>query len=418
MTAPFQRSNALSRVKPPATIRITQRARDLAAAGRTGVISLSIGEPDFDTPQHVKEAAHAAMLRGQTKYPPIPGIPALREAVAGKFRRENGLDYAPGETIVSSGGKQVISNALLATLSPGDEVAIPSPYYVSYPELVQFCGALPVFIATDISNGFKLRPEDLDRALTPRTRWLILNSPSNPSGAVYSKEDLRGIADVLLEHPHVWILTDDIYEHLLYDDATFWTLVQVEPALRERTLTMNGVSKAYAMTGWRIGYGAGPAPLIKAMELVQSQISGGASSISQWAAVAALNGSQEHLPTRRAEFQRRRDRVVGLLNASPGIQCPTPGGAFYVFPSCAALIGSTSPAGRPIATDEDFAMALLEETSVAVVHGSAFGLGPHFRISYAASIESLTEACERIRAFCVRLEESRTGRPGITHGAK
>jgi aspartate aminotransferase len=402
MASSFDRSAALKRVNPPATIGISQRARDLTAAGRAGIISLSIGEPDFDTPEHVVEAALAAMRRGQTKYPPIAGIPALREAVAAKFKRENGLDYRPDETIISSGGKQVISNALIATLNAGDEVVIPSPYYVSYPELTQLCGARPIFVPGDIASGFKLRPEALERALTPRSRWLILNSPSNPSGAVYSEEDLRGIAEVLLRHPHVWVLTDDIYEHLLYDGATFRTLAQVEPALRERTLTMNGVSKAYAMTGWRIGYGAGPAPLIKAMELVQSQISGGASSISQWAAVAALNGPQDHISVRRADYQARRDRVVELIDACPGLECPTPGGAFYVFPSCAALMGKRSPAGRPLKTDEDVVMALLEESSVAAVHGSAFGLGPHVRISYAASLDLLTEACRRIREFCER----------------
>jgi len=406
MATSFTRSNALARVKPPATIAISQRARDLKAAGRTGIISLSVGEPDFDTPEHVKEAAQAAMGRGESKYPPIAGIPALREAVAEKFRRDNGLTYKPAETIVSNGGKQIIANALLATLNPGDEVAIPSPYYVLYPELVQFCGATSVFIPSTIRNEFKVQPEDLERALTRRTRWLILNSPSNPSGAVYSKEDLRGIADVLLKHPHVWILTDDIYEHLLYDNRQFWTLAQVESALAGRTLTMNGVSKAYAMTGWRIGYGAGPLDLIKAMELVQSQMTGGASIVAQWAAVAALNGPQDELPRRREIFRQRRDRVVDLLNQAPGVECPTPGGAFYAFPSCAGVIGTRGFSGELISTDEAFVTELLDHASVGVVHGSAFGVGPNFRVSYAASIESLTEACRRIISFCQRLQDT------------
>ncbi|MFM0653548.1 pyridoxal phosphate-dependent aminotransferase [Paraburkholderia sediminicola] len=400
MTIAMKRSAALSRISPSATIAITQKARDLVAAGRTDIISLSIGEPDFDTPEHVADAARSAIASGKTKYPPVAGIPALKEAISAKFERDSGLRYASSETVVCSGAKQVISNALLATLNPGDEVLIPAPYWVSYPQLTQLCGAVPVFIETRIEDGFLLQPDALERAITPRTRWLMLNSPSNPSGAVLGADALASLAAVLLRHPHVWILSDDIYEHLVYGETQFATIAQVEPALRDRVLTVNGVSKAYAMTGWRIGYAGGPAPLVKAIELIQSQLTGGACSISQWAAVAALNGPQTELVAARESFRRRRDLVVGMLNDTPGLTCPTPHGAFYAYPSCASFIGRTAPSGKVIRTDEDFVAELLEQTGVAVVHGSAFGAGPNFRVSYAASVENLTEACRRIQQFC------------------
>ncbi|GJE03514.1 pyridoxal phosphate-dependent aminotransferase [Methylobacterium isbiliense] len=392
-------ADALSRVKPSATIMMTQKARDLKAQGRD-VISLSVGEPDFDTPDHIKRAAVEAIGRGETKYPPVSGIVPLREAIARKFKRENGLDYKPAQTIVGTGGKQVIYNALLATLNPGDEVVIPRPYWVSYPEMVGLCGGTPVFADTTMENDFKLQPEDLERAITPRTKWLILNSPSNPSGAAYAHAEMKKLTDVLMRHPHVWVLTDDMYEHLCYGDFSFVTPAQVEPGLYERTLTMNGVSKAYAMTGWRIGYAAGPEPLIKAMDFVQGQQTSGAATISQWAAVAALDGPQEHLARFRAAFQTRRDLVVSMLNQTNGLRCPMPEGAFYVYPSCAELIGRRTPDGKVIETDEDFVTALLESEGVAAVHGSAFGLGPNLRISYATSNQVLEEACTRIQRFC------------------
>ncbi|MFE1598268.1 pyridoxal phosphate-dependent aminotransferase [Methylobacterium sp. ID0610] len=392
-------ADALSRVKPSATIVMTQKARDLKAQGRD-VISLSVGEPDFDTPEHIKQAAIDAIRRGETKYPPVSGIVPLREAIARKFKRENGLDYKPSQTIVGTGGKHVIFNALMATLNPGDEVVIPRPYWVSYPEMVVLCGGTPVFADTTMANDFKLQPEDLERAITPKTKWLILNSPSNPSGAAYSHAEMKKITDVLLRHPHVWVLTDDMYEHLVYGDFSFVTPAQVEPSLYERTLTMNGVSKSYAMTGWRIGYAAGPEQLIKAMDFVQGQQTSGASSIAQWAAVAALDGPQDHLAEFRAAFQTRRDLVVSMLNQTNGLRCPTPEGAFYVYPSCADLIGRRTPDGKVIETDEDFVTALLEAEGVAAVHGSAFGLGPNLRISYATSNAALEEACTRIQRFC------------------
>ncbi|WP_018259972.1 pyridoxal phosphate-dependent aminotransferase [Methylobacterium sp. WSM2598] len=392
-------ADALSRVKPSATIVMTQKARDLKAKGRD-VISLSVGEPDFDTPEHIKQAAIEAIRRGETKYPPVSGIVPLREAIARKFKRENGLDYKPSQTIVGTGGKHVIYNALLATLNPGDEVVIPRPYWVSYPEMVGLCGGTAVFADTTMAKAFKLQPEDLERAITPRTKWLILNSPSNPSGAAYTRAEMKRLTDVLLRHPHVWVLTDDMYEHLVYGDFSFVTPAQVEPALYERTLTMNGVSKSYAMTGWRIGYAAGPESLIKAMDFVQGQQTSGACSIAQWAAVAALDGPQDHLAEFRAAFQTRRDLVVSMLNQTRGLRCPTPEGAFYVYPSCAELIGRRTPEGRVIETDEDFVSALLESEGVAAVHGSAFGLGPNLRISYATSNAVLEEACTRIQRFC------------------
>ncbi|KQS84974.1 aspartate aminotransferase [Methylobacterium sp. Leaf361] len=392
-------ADVLSRVKPSATIVMTQKARDLKASG-VDVISLSVGEPDFDTPEHIKQAAIAAIHRNETRYPPVSGIVPLREAIVRKFKRENGLDYKVSQTIVGTGGKQVLYNAFLATLNPGDEVVIPRPYWVSYPEMVGLCGGTPVFADTDMANGFKLQAEELDRVLTPKTKWIVLNSPSNPSGAAYSRAEMKALTDVLLRYPDVHILTDDIYEHLTYGDFEFVTPAQVEPQLLERTLTMNGVSKGYAMTGWRIGYAAGPEALIKAMDFVQGQQTSGASTIAQWAAVAALDGPQDHLATFRAAFQGRRDLVVSMLNQTNGLTCPTPEGAFYVYPSCAALIGKRTEAGKTIETDEDFVMELLQAEGVAAVHGSAFGLGPNLRISYATSNAVLEEACRRIQRFC------------------
>jgi aspartate aminotransferase len=392
-------SDALSRIKPSATIQVTQKARDLKAAGRD-VISLSVGEPDFDTPDNIKKAAIAAIERGETKYPPVSGIVPLREAIAAKFKRENRLDYKPAQTIVATGGKQVLFNAFMATLNVGDEVVIPAPYWVSYPEMVSVCGGTPVFAMTTLEDNFKLKPDALDRAITPRTKWLVLNSPSNPSGAAYTSAEMKALTDVLLRHPHVWVLTDDMYEHLTYGDFTFVTPAEVEPRLYERTLTMNGVSKAYAMTGWRIGYAAGPIELIKAMDTLQGQQTSGAATISQWAAVEALNGPQDHLPRFRRAFEERRDLVVSMLNQANGLECPKPEGAFYVYPSCAGAIGRVSPSGRRIETDEDFVSELLEAEGVAAVHGSAFGLGPNFRISYATSTTLLEEAGRRIQRFC------------------
>ncbi|KQP03282.1 pyridoxal phosphate-dependent aminotransferase [Methylobacterium sp. SD274] len=392
-------ADALSKVKPSATIAMTQKARELKAGGMD-VISLSVGEPDFDTPDHIKEAAIDAIRRGETKYTPVSGIVPLREAIVRKFKRENGLDYKASQTIVGTGGKHVIYNALLATLNPGDEVVIPRPYWVSYPEMVVLCGGTPVFAETDMEHDFKLQPEELERVITPKTKWIILNSPSNPSGAAYARDELKKITDVLMRHPHVWVLTDDMYEHLCYGDFEFVTPAQVEPGLYDRTLTMNGVSKAYAMTGWRIGYAAGPEHLIKAMDFVQGQQTSGASSISQWAAVAALDGTQEHLARFRAAFHERRDLVVSMLNQTKGLKCPTPEGAFYVYPSCAETIGRKTPSGKVIESDEDFVLELLQAEGVAAVHGSAFGLGPNLRISYATSNTALEEACTRIQRFC------------------
>ncbi len=392
-------ANALSRVKPSATIAVTQKARDLRAQGRE-VISLSVGEPDFDTPAHICAAAKAAIDRGETRYPPVLGIPPLREAVAKKFKRENGLDYKASDTIVATGGKHILFNAFLATLNPGDEVIVPAPYWVSYPEMVAICGGTTVFVETRMEDGFKLQPEALERAITPQTKWLVLNSPSNPSGAAYAFDELKKVTDVLLRHPQVHVLTDDIYEHLVYGDFKFVTPAQVEPALIERTLTMNGVSKAYAMTGWRIGYAAGPSPLIKAMDLLQGQQTSGACSIAQWAAVEALEGPQDHLAVFRDAFETRRNLVVSMLNQAKYLKCPTPEGAFYVFPSCADAIGRKTPDGKVIETDEDFVTELLDTQGVAVVQGSAFGVGPNFRVSYAASNALLEDACRKIQAFC------------------
>lgn len=396
-------ASALDRVKPSATIAVSQKARDLKAKGRD-VISLGAGEPDFDTPDNIKDAAVDAIRRGETKYTPVSGIVPLREAIASKFSRENGLEYKPEQTIVGTGGKQILFNAFMATLNPGDEVIVPAPYWVSYPEMVSLCGGTPVFIEGTIENGFKVTAEALRGAITEKTKWFLFNSPSNPSGAAYTHDELKALTDVLLEHDHVWVLTDDMYEHLVYGDFQFATPAQVEPKLYERTLTMNGVSKAYAMTGWRIGYAAGPLKLIKAMDMIQGQQTSGACSIAQWAAVEALNGPQDYVRTSRVAFERRRDLVVSMLNQASGLECPSPEGAFYVYPSVKNLIGTTAPSGKRIETDEDFVSELLEAEGVAVVHGSAFGLGPNFRLSYAASDEQLEEACSRIQRFCGSLK--------------
>jgi aspartate aminotransferase len=395
-------ADALARVKPSATIAVTQKARELKAKGRD-VIGLGAGEPDFDTPDNIKEAAIAAIKRGETKYPPVSGIAPLREAVAKKFKRENRLDYKPEQTIVGTGGKQILFNAFMATLNPGDEVIVPRPYWVSYPEMVALCGGTAVYADTSIDNGFKLTPAALAKAITPRTKWLVMNSPSNPSGAAYTGAELKALADVLMKHHHVWVLTDDMYEHLTYGDFVFRTIAEIEPGLYNRTLTMNGVSKAYAMTGWRIGYAAGPIELVKAMDMIQGQQTSGATTIAQWAAVEALNGPQDFVAKSRAVFQGRRDLVVSMLNQARGISCPSPEGAFYVFPSCAALIGKKAQSGKVIDSDETFVSELLEQEGVAVVHGSAFGLGPNFRISYATSDALLEEACTRIQRFTASL---------------
>ncbi|WP_332066009.1 pyridoxal phosphate-dependent aminotransferase [Bartonella sp. CB189] len=386
-------------IKPSATISVSQKARNLKALGRD-VIALSAGEPDFDTPDNIKNAAIEAIQRGETKYTPISGIPELRQAIAAKFKRENNLVYEPEQIIVGTGGKQILFNAFMATLNKGDEVIIPSPYWVSYPEMITLNGGIARFVETKAEFSYKLQPQDLESTITDKTKWFVFNSPSNPSGAAYTYDELKKLTDVLLKYPHVYILTDDIYEHLTYEGFNFVTPAQVEPKLYDRTLTMNGVSKAYAMTGWRIGYAGGPQQLIKAMDTIQGQQTSGTSSISQWAAVEALNGPQDFISRNKSIFQARRDLVVSMLNQAPGIHCPTPEGAFYVYPSCAKLIGKKTPSGQVIKNDEDFVIALLETESVAVVHGSAFGLGPAFRISYATSEKLLKEACLRIQRFC------------------
>ncbi|WP_375675060.1 pyridoxal phosphate-dependent aminotransferase [Bartonella sp. CL100XZDX] len=392
-------ADKLSLIKPSATIAASQKARHLKALGRN-VIALSAGEPDFDTPDNIKNAAIEAIRRGETKYPPISGIPELRQAISAKFKRENNLLYQPEQIIVGTGGKQILFNAFMATLNKGDEVIIPSPYWVSYPEMVSLNDGKPVFLETKAEFSYKLQPQELEAAITPKTKWVIFNSPSNPSGAAYTHNELKKLTDVLVKYPHVYILSDDIYEHLTYEGFTFVTPAQVEPALYERTLTMNGVSKAYAMTGWRIGYAGGPQELIKAMDTIQGQQTSGTSVISQWAAVEALNGPQDFIAKNKSIFQTRRDLVVSMLNQAPGIHCPTPEGAFYVYPSCSGIIGKKTPNGQCITNDEDFAIALLETEAVAVVQGSAFGLGSAFRISYATSEELLEEACIRIQRFC------------------
>ena len=396
-------AKGLSRVKPSATIAVSQKARELKGVGRD-VIGLGAGEPDFDTPDNIKQAAIDAINRGETKYTDVPGILPLREAIAAKFKRENGLDYDPDQVIAATGGKQILYNAFAATLDPGDEVIIPAPFWVSYPDMVLVNGGEPVFVEATIENNFKITGAQLEAAITPKTKWFLFNSPSNPSGAAYNHAELKELTDVLLKHPHVWILTDDMYEHLCYGDFDFVTPAQVEPGLYDRTLTMNGVSKAYAMTGWRLGYCAGPPELIKAMNLVQGQSTSGTCSITQWAGVEALNGPQDFIGERRKEFEARRDLVVSMLNQATGIDCPKPEGAFYVYPSCKALLGKTTESGKVLETDEDFVTELLEQEGVAVVHGSAFGLGPNFRISYATSTQALTTACERIQKFCASLK--------------
>ncbi|TYC55726.1 pyridoxal phosphate-dependent aminotransferase [Rhodobacterales bacterium] len=395
-------ADALARVQPSATIAVTNKARELKAAGRD-VIGLGAGEPDFDTPENIKAAAVKAINEGKTKYTAVDGIPELKAAIVEKFKRENGLTYTANQITVGTGGKQVLYNALVATLNPGDEVIIPTPYWVSYPDMVLMAGGEPVIVEADKST-FKITPEALEAAISSRTKWLIFNSPSNPSGAAYTEDELKALMAVLVKHPHVWIMTDDMYEHLVYDDFKFTTPAQVEPSLYERTLTVNGVSKAYAMTGWRIGYAGGPAELIKAMAKVQSQSTSNPCSIAQWAAVEALNGPQDFIPSNNEVFKGRRDLVVSMLNQAKGLSCPTPEGAFYVFPSCAGTIGRTAPSGKVIESDEDFVTELLETEGVAVVHGSAFGLGPNFRISYATSTEALEEACTRIQRFCGNLK--------------
>ncbi|MGR3467173.1 MAG: pyridoxal phosphate-dependent aminotransferase [Shimia sp.] len=392
-------SKALAQVKPSPTVSITARAGELRAEGRP-IIALSAGEPDFDTPPRIKAAAERAMVEGRTKYTPPDGIPALKAAVAEKFKRENGLAYTTSEVTVANGGKQVLYNALLATLNPGDEVVIPAPYWVSYPDMVTMCCGKPVIAQASMQTGYKLTADQLDAAITPHTKWVILNNPSNPTGAVHTPEELAEFCAVLMRHPQVWVMSDDMYEHLLFDGAAFSTPAQIEPALKPRTLTVNGVSKAYAMTGWRIGFAGGPAELIAQMRKVQSQTTGNPCSISQWAAVEALAGDPDFLARNRALFQRRRDMVVEGLNACPGILCPTPQGAFYVYPSIAELIGKTTPGGTRIEDDATFAAALLEEADVAIVHGAAFGLSPAFRVSYASADDELKEAVSRIRRFC------------------
>ena len=396
-------ADRLARVKPSPTMAITALATELAASGRD-IITLSQGEPDFDTPENIREAGIAAINRGDTRYTVFDGRIELKQAIAAKFKRENGLDYEPSQISVSNGGKQVLYNALVATLSPGDEVVIPAPYWVSYPEMVLLADGNPVPVACSQNNGFKMRPEDLDAAITPKTKWLILNSPSNPSGAAYTEADLRAVAAVLLKHPHVWVMTDDMYEHLVYDNFDYKTIAQVEPRLYERTLTVNGVSKAYCMTGWRIGYAGGPKHLIKAMGAVQSNSTANPCSISQAAAIEALNGPQDFIAPNAEVFKQRRDLVVDWLNKIPGLHCPRPEGAFYVYPSCAGLLGKKTPDGEVIESDEDFAKYLLASQGVAVVHGAAFGLAPHFRISYATGTEILKEACRRIERACHALK--------------
>jgi len=395
-------SDTLARVKPSPTIAVTNMAAELKAAGRN-IIGLGAGEPDFDTPEHIKAAAKAAIDAGKTKYTAVDGIVELKQAIRAKFARDNGLDYTHAQISVATGGKQILFNALMATLNPGDEVIIPAPYWVSYPDMVLLAGGVPVPVVAGADTGFKITAAQLEAAITPATKWLIFNSPSNPTGAGYSWDDLKGLTDVLLRHPHVWVMSDDMYEHLVFDDFAFCTPAQVEPRLHGRTLTCNGVSKAYAMTGWRIGYAGGPEPLIGAMRKIQSQSTSNPSSVSQWAAVEALNGPQGFLQDNKALFQDRRDLVVSMLNQASGLSCARPQGAFYVYPSIAGCIGKTSAGGAEIVDDQAFATALLAETGVAAVFGAAFGVSPNFRVSYATATEALRQACERIQGFCAGL---------------
>ncbi len=396
-------ADSLARIQPSATIAVSTKARALKAEGRD-IISLSAGEPDFDTPENIKDAAKRAMDAGKTGYTDVDGIPELKDAIIAKFKRDNGLDYTRGQISVGTGGKQVLFNALLATLNPGDEVIIPTPCWVSYADIVLLGGGKPVFLKTRMEDGFRLQPGDLEAAITPNTKWFLFNSPSNPSGAAYSREDLKKLTDVLVKHENVWVLTDDIYEHLIYDGNVFCTPAEVEPKLFDRTLTLNGLSKAYCMTGWRLGYAGGPEKLIGAMRKLQSQSTSNPCSITQWAAVEALNGPQDFIAEHNKVFVERRDLVVSMLNQATGIQCPKPEGAFYVYPSCAGTIGKTTQSGKTIETDEDFVTALLEEAGVACVHGAAFESSPAFRISYATSTEALKDACERIQRFCAGLK--------------
>jgi len=396
-------ADSLKRIKPSATIAVTDKARALKLAGRN-VIGLGAGEPDFDTPDNIKQAAIKAIQDGKaSKYTNVDGIAELKEAAARKFKVENGLDYKVSQITIGTGGKQVLYNALVATLNPGDEVIIPAPYWVSYPEMVLLAGGEPVAVPTTMETGFKMTAAALERAITPKTKWMILYSPSNPTGSAYTKSELKALTDVLVKHPHVWVLTDDMYEHLVYDDFEFFTPAQVEPRLYERTLTLNGVSKAYCMTGWRIGFAGGAEPLIKAMAMIQSQSTSNPAAVSQWASVEALNGPKDFIPKHNKIFKERRDLCVAMLNQAKGIVCPKPEGAFYVFPSCAGTMGKTSPTGKKLASDEDFVTELLEAEGVAVVQGSAFGLGPAFRISYATATTALQDACERIQRFCGNL---------------
>jgi aspartate aminotransferase len=396
-------SDSLNRIQPSATIAITTKAQVMQAEGKN-VIGLAAGEPDFETPRNIKDAAIAAINAGKTRYTAVDGIPELKKAICAKFKRENGLEYKPSQVSVGTGGKQVLFNALMATVNPGDEVIVPAPYWVSYPDIVMLAGGVPVIVQGDAGKGFKLQAAALEKAITPKTKWIILNSPSNPSGAAYSSSEMKALTDVLMKHPHVWVLTDDMYEHLVYDDFKFCTPVEVEPSLYERTLTMNGVSKSYCMTGWRIGYAAGPETLIKAMAKLQSQSTSNPSSIAQWAAVEALNGPQDFIAQHNKIFVERRDLVVSMLNQASGLTCLTPEGAFYVYPSCAGTIGKTSPSGKVIATDEDFVSELLATEGVAAVHGAAFGTSPYFRISYATATTTLEDACTRIQRFCGNLK--------------
>jgi len=397
-------ADSLKRVKPSATIAVTDKARVLKAAGRN-VIGLGVGEPDFDTPDNIKQAAVKVIMDGRaSKYTAVDGIPELKAAIVRKFKRENGLDYKPSQIIVGTGGKQVLYNAFMATLNPGDEVIIPAPYWVSYPDMVLLAGGEPVEVKTTLESGYKLSAAALEKAITPKTKWFLLNSPSNPTGAAYTRAELQALTDVLVKHPHVWVMTDDMYEHLVYDDFEYFTPAQIEPQLYERTLTINGVSKAYCMTGWRIGYAGGPEPLIKAMAMIQSQSTSNPTAVSQWASVEALDGPQDFIPRHNKIFKERRDLVVSMLNQAKGLRCPKPEGAFYVYPSCVDTIGKTTASGKQIANDEDFVTELLEAEGVAVVHGSAFGLGPAFRISYATKTEDLEEACRRIQRFCGNLK--------------
>jgi aspartate aminotransferase len=397
-------AESLKRIKPSATIAVTDKARALKQAGRD-VIGLGAGEPDFDTPDNIKQAAIKAIESGRaSKYTAVDGIPELKAAVAAKFKRENKLDYKPSQIIIGTGGKQVLYNALMATLDPGDEVIIPAPYWVSYPDMVMLAGGVPVEVITHMKDGFKMKPEALEKAITPKTKWIIFNSPSNPTGAAYTRSELKAVTDVLKKHSHVHVMTDDMYEHLVYDDFAFSTVAEVEPSLYERTLTINGCSKAYCMTGWRIGYAGGPEPLIKAMAMIQSQSTSNPTAVSQWAAVEALSGPQDFIPKHNKIFKERRDLCVSMLNQAKGLECPRPEGAFYVYPSCAGTIGKTTPSGKTLGNDEDFVTELLESEGVAVVQGTPFGVGPAFRISYATKTDDLEEACRRIQRFCGNLK--------------